>query len=153
MKKIFILGWSVLVFGCGQRPSTHSDTAESESPAVENEEKLACYAMLNEKDTVRLSLEKTGNSVSGTLIYQLYEKDKNIGTIEGVMRGDTLLANYDFASEGVQSVRQVAFLMQDNLVMEGYGPMEERDGALQFIAVDSLQFGKGVQLLRVQCDD
>jgi len=56
-------------------------------------------------DTIRLNLTQQGTDVSGPLAYLLTEKDSNTGTLSGQMRGDTLIADYTFQSEGEESVR------------------------------------------------
>jgi hypothetical protein len=59
-------------------------------------------------------------------LFKFYEKDSNKGVIDGKLNGDTLLADYKFMSEGIQSTRQVIFLIKDSNATEGYGPMEEK---------------------------
>ena len=91
---------------------------------------MSCYNYVSGKDTIKLKLEKFPNVVTGTLAYLFFEKDKSKGTFDGVMRGDTLVADYTFMSEGKSSVRQVAFIVKDSAVTEGYGPQEEKDGKM-----------------------
>jgi hypothetical protein len=57
-----------------------------------------CYESINNKDTVLLSLFSESEVITGSLIYNYYEKDKNKGTLIGKMYGDTLFANYIFMS-------------------------------------------------------
>lgn len=87
---------------------------------------MVCYSNINGKDTVYLKIEKFPNVVTGKLVYKLYEKDSNTGTIDGILKGDTLIADYTFMSEGQQSVRQVAFIITDSLATEGYSDMEKK---------------------------
>ena len=37
------------------------------------------------------------------MLYQLKEKDRNDGTLQGTINGDTLIADYTFSSEGMLS--------------------------------------------------
>jgi hypothetical protein len=59
------------------------------------------------------------------LTYNIFEKDGNMGSLRGRVIGDTILAAYTFQSEGVTSVREVAFLKKDSILVEGFAPMDE----------------------------
>ncbi|WP_300596579.1 hypothetical protein [Niabella sp.] len=110
-----------------------------------------CYAGQSGRDSFFLKAEVFPNVVTGTLSYHFYEKDKNQGTIEGRLNGDTLIADYTFVSEGKSSVRQVAFLLKDSTATEGHGAMEEKEGKLLFRNKDSILFNEGIQLHKVPC--
>ena len=110
-----------------------------------------CYMGSMGKDTFQLNVDVKENEVTGNLAYLFHEKDRQKGTLDGYMAGDTLLANYTFNSEGQTSVRQVAFLLKDEKAIEGYGDIEEKDGAMVFKDVKSLQFGQGLNLTKVPC--
>jgi hypothetical protein len=112
---------------------------------------MSCYAYISGNDTIKLKLEKFPNVVTGTLAYLFYERDKSKGTIDGVMRGDTLVADYTFMSEGTSSVRQVVFMVKDSTVTEGYGPQEKKDGKMIFKKISTVDFSKGTKLQRIQC--
>lgn len=110
-----------------------------------------CYAYINNKDTVSLSIVKVGNSFTGMLDYNLYEKDKNTGTIAGLIKGDTIIADYTFNAEGTSSVREVAFLKKGDQLVEGYGEMKEKDGKTVFTDVKTIKFGGVTTLSPIQC--
>lgn len=113
-----------------------------------------CYAYINTgRDSVLLQLHVAGQTVTGDLAYKLYEKDANTGTIRGEMRGDTLFADYTFASEGSESVREVAFLKKGNRLAEGYGEVEERNGRMVFKNKEKLSFNGGIILESVPCTE
>lgn len=112
-----------------------------------------CYAYETATDTVRLSFTRAGEAVTGELDYRLREKDSNTGTLTGTMRGDTLLAEYTFGSEGIESVREVAFLFRDGRVVEGYGPVAQREGKVVFRDRRSLSFTPGFVLRPVTCPE
>jgi hypothetical protein len=150
MKYIFysLLAGCVIIACNNNKPGekhTGETIAAVDKPANE------CYMGTSGRDSVMLNLKNDGDRVSGTLSYKFHEKDSNHGSIDGVMHGDTLLANYSFASEGIISDRQVAFLKKDNRFIEGYGDMEEREGKLQLKSPASLTFGKGFILEKVDC--
>jgi len=82
---------------------------DSKTVTVEypSESETACYRYAANKDTILLRIRTTGTKVNGTLVYNLFEKDKNTGTIEGELKGRTITADYTFMSEGVTSMRKV----------------------------------------------
>lgn len=96
-----------------------------EEPKLE----IGCYIYNERGDLVRFEItEINGNSVKGKLNYAYAEKDKNEGTFEGVLTGDKLLGKYTFMSEGVQSVRDVAFKVEKDQVVQGFGDLNN-DGS------------------------
>lgn len=125
---------------------TNYDTGTS-GPAETTSE---CYENINGKDTVFLSLFSEAKVITGSLMYNYYEKDKNSGAIKGNMYGDTLIAEYVFNSEGNTSIREVAFLKQDSKFVEGYGDVEEKNDKLVFKNRNSLKF-TGKPLTKVDC--
>jgi hypothetical protein len=112
----------------------------------------SCYESINSKDTVFLSIFDKSKIITGSLNYNYYEKDKNSGTLRGNMYGDTLLAEYIFKTEGIISIRQVAFLKQGDSFIEGYGDVEEQYGKIVFKNRSALGF-TGKVLHKVDCND
>ncbi len=98
-------------------------------------------------------MEVFPNVATGRLSYKFHEKDNNTGDLEGQLHGDTLLADYKFMSEGIQSTRQVIFLIKDNTAIEGYGNLEERSGKMVFKNQEEIIFGKGLILKKVPCGE
>src|SRR5690242_4917141 len=74
-----------------------------ENSASQSKKAFDCYGYTSVNDTIILKLIYVGESITGTLVYKLHEKDKNMGTIQGRMQGDILVADYTFMSEGVMS--------------------------------------------------
>lgn len=150
---ILMLGWIfLLVTAC-----THSshDKQEGQTFVEENAETAAgssCYLYATDKDTVYLVLDApVGDAITGELSYDFFERDGNVGFIEGRVSGDTLIADYTFLSEGMVSVREVGFLLGENQVMEGYGDVEEVNGRMVFWHKDSLDFSNGLVMPQVPC--
>ena len=127
-------------------PAVHKEVVIEETVYEE------CYLGIHKKDTVSMSLNIKGNQVSsGELSYKFFEKDKNEGTLIGEMKGDTLFADYIFMSEGVTSVRQVAFLKNENIYTEGYGDIEENSKKTFFKNTKELKFDGKIILSKVDC--
>lgn len=141
MKITGLLIPAILFASCNSPKEEHDKTS---SPKEEPKESslVKCYSYATAADTVMLKVVYVGTSVSGTLVYSLKEKDKNKGTILGTMRGDILVADYTFMSEGVQSVRKVAFKKDGNMFVEGYG---------DFTNTDSLNFNSSIKLAEIGC--
>ena len=110
-----------------------------------------CYTSIMGRDTMHLKVEKFPNVITGNLSYNFYEKDDNVGTIEGTLKGDTLFANYTFMSEGQSSVRQVAFLISDSTATEGFAPMEEKGETMIFKDRNTIRFKEGTKFLKADC--
>lgn len=143
--------------------SCKNDTKKEDSEVVSPEEadimesdvnspEIACYRYVSEKDTVMLQMEKMNDEVAGTLSYNYFEKDKNDGTFEGTMVGDTLKADYTFESEGSVSVRELIFIKKENKLVEGYGEVEELDGKMKFKNNTKFNFNNNMSLEEVNCD-
>lgn len=155
MKTIQII-FLLLAVACN--PNTTQTTGEAADTADKDTARMTiqipesgCYANISGRDTVRLKVETFPNVVTGTLVYNFFEKDKNTGEIEGRLTGDTLLADYTFTSEGIRSTRQVIFLIRDSVAIEGYGDVEEKDGKMVFKDISKIDFSKGMKLTKVSC--
>ncbi|MCF3111469.1 hypothetical protein LL912_21970 [Niabella sp. CC-SYL272] len=163
MKKINVSSrkWALLFMlglACNNPQQEAKPIAAAEDSAGKTENHImipagGCYAGQSGRDSFFLKAEVFPNVVTGKLTYRFHEKDKNEGTIEGVLKGDTLIADYTFVSEGKTSMRQVAFLLKDSIAIEGHGAMEEKDGKLLFSNRDSIHFNEGIQLHKVPCGE
>jgi hypothetical protein len=111
-----------------------------------------CYYYITPKDMVSLRFRVTSKVITGNLNYAFAEKDRNTGMIKGHMNGDTLIADYTFMSEGVQSVREVAFLKTGDTFTEGYGEMKEENNKLCFMNLKTIRFDSQVVLSKMDCD-
>jgi hypothetical protein len=121
-----LIALSALLTACQQKPA-NPVTVDSDA----EEKKLTgnvqeCFTYVKNRDTVELALNQVGTAITGRLTYKLFEKDKNEGRVIGKLKGDTLLLDYTFASEGTTSKRTEAFLRDGDKLIEGYGPEEKR---------------------------
>ena len=159
MKQSILLSITLTIFtiSCNNH-SQHTDQKVipvDSSKAIENKIMIpvsSCYASWLNKDTVRLKVEVFEHVITGMLSYHFHEKDSNNGDFEGQFKGDTLVADYSFISEGIRSVRQVVFLIKDSTATEGYGEMEEKNGKMIFKNLNEVIFGKGIILQKVECN-
>ena len=136
-KSILIPIVTIFIFSsCNNSPKQPDKKEES----ITKIQAKNCYIFTSEKDSVFMDINVEGNLVNGNLVYKLFQKDLNKGTIQGSMKGDTLIATYKFISEGTESVREVAFLKKGNTFIEGFGDVEEKNGGMVFKITNSLNF-------------
>ncbi|HTN39291.1 MAG TPA: hypothetical protein VL053_19600 [Arachidicoccus sp.] len=141
------------VVGCKNAPKEEANEKSKESLPAKSGQKH-CYAYLQNRDTIILTIQTTDSArFQGSMIYKLYEKDQNIGTVEGIRKGDLLVADYTFNSEGKASIRQVAFKQQGQNLTEGFGAVieDKEDGAVRFSNLDSLSFDSQIILQQTPC--
>jgi hypothetical protein len=166
----FALTMAVVVFisACGNHPADATKTtdetavgtgdtsvspvsADSAVKSITSGGARTCFVGIAKKDTVVLSFAQSDSSVHGDLIYKFNEKDLNSGTIDGVMIGDTLVADYTFKSEGTSSIRQVVFLRRGNELIEGFGDVEDNNGRMIFRNLSTLTFDRSVVVKQIDC--
>lgn len=139
-----------LLTSCGsqsekaEKPGSTQETTKEEIP-------MQCYQYASQGDTVALKLVYIRDTYTGLLVYLFKEKDRNIGTINATLRGDILVADYTFNSEGTKSVRQVAFKKVGNTYVEGYGESVDENGVMKFKDITTLNFGSSVVLQEIPC--
>lgn len=162
MKRSLLLltGIALLASACN---SNNTDTKGADStsvtaidttltPAVPIQAKITdCYIYTKNRDTVKLKLNTENEELTGDLSYNLFEKDSNKGTISGEIKGDTILAEYTFDSEGMRSTREVVFLKRDGKLYEGFGDLEEKSGKTVFKNRAQLKFGNAIVLSLTEC--
>jgi len=156
MKSIFpVLGLTALLMASCQGGTAKKTQAKIDSTIVTNAkaspDSVQCYQYIKNRDTATLSLKTADNKVTGTLGYNLYEKDKNAGTIAGIVKGDTIIANYTFQSEGKTSVREVAFLKKGDQLTEGFGDVQEVKGETKFKGLNKLKFDGSMTFDKIDC--
>lgn len=111
-----------------------------------------CYSSRLNGNIVALSFNVNSHQeVNGKLSYNFTGKDKNEGTLIGNMKGDTLVADYTFMSEGMSSVREVVFLQKDGTLIEGYGDVVDANDKVSFRDKNKLKFDAKNTLTKVDC--
>ncbi|MFB9079764.1 hypothetical protein ACFFLS_07735 [Flavobacterium procerum] len=158
MKKVLTLTAIVLsIFtSCKKETTTTEPVQITPSPPKEAEilEPAGdqCYAWRANGNVIELSFNVNSHQeVNGKLRYDLTGKDKNEGTLIGNMKGDTLIGDYTFSSEGVSSVREVAFLQKDGALIEGYGDIVTSNDKVAFKDKSKLKFDQKNTLTKVDC--
>ncbi|HET8803230.1 MAG TPA: hypothetical protein VFM72_01530 [Aequorivita sp.] len=150
--------FAVIMISCkNETKNEESDMMIPEESGImdsdENISQVSCYKYTSAKDTVLLQMEKTNDEVAGTLSYNYFEKDRNDGTFEGKMIGDTLFADYTFGSEGSVSVREIMFVKKGDKFVEGFGEVEEVNGKMKFKGNAKFTLNETMPLQEINCDE
>lgn len=153
-KSIFLSAIAAIAFAsCNNNPKVETsdipvDSTAAAAPVLDTVSN--CYSFKNDKMLVSLHTDAVGTNVTGHLSYNYAEKDDNSGTISGEYKGDTLFAEYKFVSEGVESIREVAFVKNGNTLTEGFGEVTEQGGKVTFKNKSTLQYA-GSPLTETPC--
>ena len=129
----------------------NTNTTVDQNKATALSSARTCYTYTKNRDTVLLSYERKNNTITGELSYNLFEKDKNSGKIDGIIKGDTILADYTATGEGMSYVRQVAFLKNGKHLEEGYADMKDEGGKMVFNNLTELKFSNAIDLEEGEC--
>jgi hypothetical protein len=161
MSKYFVYLFLFSLIGCTNSDtkinkdpddSPHANASDTITTTKALDPASGCYRMLKGNDSAFLTLAIIDSTVSGNLEYSLYGKDKNSGTIKGFRRGNLIVADYTFSSEGVMSVREVVFKMKDGNLVEGYGESGENAGKISFNDHGQLKFDSGIEFSKLVCN-
>ncbi|MEO7530930.1 MAG: hypothetical protein ABIS69_05950 [Sediminibacterium sp.] len=144
IKHLLALSSICFLFACG------NNTTKDESKPVAIDKH--CYVYNDTSNVITLTAIYAKDSVSGTLAYDIDKKDKNIGTFAGTVKGDMIVADYTFMSEGKTSVRQVAFKKSGSSLVGAMGEMEEKDGKMVFKSMNGLDFNHAIILTETDCN-
>lgn len=165
MKKAFLLlsGTMLLIYSCEKNDGkqTNVENRKPDTLAIDkdstNQIRVAenvdyCYMNVLAKDSMFLSYRITSGNVTGKLKYKNFEKDSNSGDITGKVIGDTLKVNYKFASEGSTSEREIYFLQDSGVLLEGIGKYAETNSSKSvYESPKAINFTKGQRLTPADC--
>ncbi len=155
MKKLIVLSFVALtMLNCkNKEQKTENLNSDLEEIAEETTTTLdlGCYFFNDGKNMVSLEIIENGKEIKGNLTYSLTEKDKNSGNFKGELQEGILIANYTFQSEGKESIRQVAFKVDGDKLIEGYGELNS-DGAT-FKDRSNIHFTSKMPLTKTDCNN
>lgn len=161
MKKFILLSsLSVLLFNCNKKtenvkPAANVDTSTTETdnqPVIDSlGAKTFCYLGVTGKDSVFVSIDDNLGTISGKMSYKNFEKDSSKGDLFGYKSGDTLKLTYEFASEGMNSKRDIYFIQKDNLLTEGIGHQKDENGTMKYADERKISYKDGHKLEATDC--
>lgn len=151
MKKFTILFFITLtMLNCKNKEEKTENTKPKEIISEEkkaNSLETGNYLFEDGKNIITFIIEENGNEIKGFLTYELAEKDKNSGKFSGKFKDGILIGKYTFKSEGKESTREVAFKVDRDKLIEGYGDLNE-DGTT-FKDVTNLNFTSKMPLTKI----
>lgn len=111
-----------------------------------------CYLRIIKRDTVALTLKETGNTVSGKLNFDNYEKDASSGSVTGTIDNDILKLIYNLQSEGMNSVMEVYFKITGKGLIQGIGEVKTKSDTTCYANFEKIIYPTGNELLKTSCD-
>ena len=110
-----------------------------------------CYEMVISGDTAFMNIEQSSDNLNGVLKYKRKDKDSNNGKIVLTKTGNRAEGFYTFQSEGLTSVRQIVFKINNNSFAEGYGNIEMKNDTAVFKYPHALNFEEKHTFNKVTC--
>src|SRR6476620_4100587 len=146
--------------GCNNHPSVSSpksDTLMSKKinhfdSSQAEKQSLNCYRFVLKRDTILLQLRQSGDSVSGFMSFDNYQKDSSHGEIKGHNKKDTIYVLYNFLSEGMRSVMEIALLKSGSSLIRGIGTMVNNNDTVLYKDHNSISYQDGQKLDLIPCD-
>ena len=118
----------------------------TEKPILEK----GCYEYNSNGNAIKMKITELNAKVTADLDIAYAEKDSNQGQFVGDLHGDKLIGTHTFNAEGTVSSREMAFLIKDNQIIEGYG--ELIDEGTKFKDPSTIQYTSTMPLAKVDCD-
>lgn len=166
MKKIIVIVSALSVIVSCEKNDGKQTNVENRKPdtlAMPNQEKNQieqkentdyCYLNVTDKDSLMLKYRVSNGNVSGKLTYKNFEKDSSSGNVTGQASGDTLKLNYTFSSEGMTSEREVYFLQDSGVLLEGTGEYADPASSKQkYVSSKAINYSKGRRLAPADCTE
>lgn len=154
MKKLLLLTVIVLaISACKNKTEVKNNTVAAPKTVTLNPNtsiEKGCYRYSNGGSVVAMEITENENQVAGTLEIAYAEKDASKGTFAGTMNGDKLMATYTFLSEGKVNTREIAYLLKNNQLIEGYAEMDEK--GTNFKDTNAIEYTSTMPLSRVDCN-
>lgn len=127
MNKIVLwIGGILIIIGGIYAISIYNKESEVSVNIPNTESVLGCYVATLSKDVYSLKISSQDEEkVSGTLVFKNFQKDSSQGTFSGTYKDGILFGNYNFRSEGTDSVMQIVFKKSGDDFIRGYGDFNE----------------------------
>jgi hypothetical protein len=139
---------------CNERPFTITNSVDTtRQPAVVLMSGHSCYMGIREQDTIYLHIAVNAGEVTGDLEFRSASQEARMGEIRGELNGDTLLAEYKQVINGKASTQDIAFLKNDNGLIEGIGAMQVKNGRLILKNNSIFSFNKTRVLRKIDCNE
>jgi hypothetical protein len=158
--KMHLLAVIILAVSCNSNKETtedktitdKTDTSAAVIPVDTRDTTIGgCYIQIFKKDTANLQLDITRNNVTGPLTYRLYQKDINDGSIKAEIVDSVITGWYLFRSEGMLSVRQVAWKVRPGQLWPAEGEVIQRNDTTMFADPRSVKYDNSRPFVKIKC--
>jgi len=147
--------------------NTHSETVKTDSVVNENTDEVngtkppqkaetslaGCYIKILKRDTMVLHLRQSGDSVSGKMNFDNYEKDSSSGEVKGVVDGDIIKLWYSFQSEGMHSIAELFFKKENGSLIRGIGDIENKADTSYFVDHSAITYPADQSFSKADCSN
>lgn len=115
--------------GCGQRTSKTESTAAADSSGTTTvQPDTVCFQQITGRDSTMLRLAIKDSTVTGELNVLPYEKDQARGLINGMLKNNQIIADWQRSGEGVTQHYEVIFTLKGDAVTWREGERIEKRG-------------------------
>lgn len=149
--------------------TSNSDSEASGTDSIVNEETVevnetnpsqkdeisfaGCYIKIVKRDTMVLHLRQIGDSVSGKMNFDNYEKDSSSGEVKGVVDGDIIKLWYSFQSEGTHSIAELFFKKENGSLVRGIGDVNSKADTSYFTDHSAITYPVDQSFSKVDCSN
>ncbi len=156
LKNTGLLGLFLFAGACNNNGKSsaeiNSDTVvNNTATAVVDSLSSGCFSQIVDRDTSLLQIQQKENTVNGTLSYNLYQKDRNDGTLQAEVSGDIIKGWYLFKSEGIISVREVSWKINGEELWPAMDEMIPKNDTMMFAQPDKLRYESSRPFKKVPC--
>ena len=158
MKFTYLLAL-LLLASCGntnetemQQPADASAVEQDSLPQPSNDIS-GCYLYTLDRDTLIAKLQQNGDRVEGSLVFDNYRMDGSRGTVNGEMVGDIIKLQYVFTSEGMNSVMDVYFKVENGAIVRGMGDVDVKGDTAYFKDPSLVTYPTSTVLKKIDCEE
>ena len=112
-----------------------------------------CYIKIIKRDTMVLHLRQNGDSISGKMNFDNYEKDSSSGEVKGVADGDIIKLWYNFQSEGTHSVAELFFKKENGSLIRGIADVNSKADTSYFTDNSAITYPASQTFSKVDCSN
>jgi hypothetical protein len=110
-----------------------------------------CYIKILKRDTMILHVKQSGINISGKMNFDNYEKDASSGEVKGVLEGEEIKLWYNFQSEGMHSVMELYFKIENNSLIRGIGPIDNKGDTAFFTDHSAITYPANQSFGKIDC--
>jgi hypothetical protein len=138
--------------GLTKLPGSDTPVIEVSIPGSGAVSVTGCYMRVLSRDTVVATLQQSGDLVTGKLSFDNYQKDGSTGTVSGKVENGILKLLYSFTSEGMNSVMEVRFKVENGNLFRGIGDIIPRGDTVYYSNPAAITYeDKGLQ--QIDCTE